>query len=143
MCGSSGHLKAQKATPNTGRPTTCMLFWIGRARLVQRTNLSLRNFVTPNDSLNGLIGLSLNARKFYILHSGQKNNLLVPFCKNNSLERLCTNKVPVIYNSLKDIQKSDHKQSTPQAFYSDCINSYNNFICLRKNCYSCRRQFTW
>ena len=75
--------------------------------------------------------------------SGQKNNLLVPFCKNNSLERLCTNKVPVIYNSLKDIQKSDHKQSTPQAFYSDCINSYNNFICLRKNCYSCRRQFTW
>ena len=41
--------------------------------------------------------------------SGQKNNLLVPFCKNKSLERLCTNQVPVIYNSLKVIQKSQYK----------------------------------
>ena len=75
--------------------------------------------------------------------SGQKSNLLVPFCKNKSMERFCTYQTPLVYNSLKDIKKSCPKQSTPQAFKSFCISSYKNFICLRKNCYSCRKQFTW
>ena len=46
--------------------------------------------------------------------SGQKANLNVPLCKSKSMERLCTSKVPLIYNTLNDIQKSHHKQSIPQ-----------------------------
>ena len=73
--------------------------------------------------------------------AGQKTNLLIPPCKNKTMEKLCTYQVPYIYNSLNNTPKKHFKQSIPQAFFDNCIDNYNNFICHRNNCYACKQKF--
>ena len=74
-----------------------------------------------------------------ITRSSKTTNLVIPFCSQKSQERLCIHQVPFIYNSLNHLTLLDKSANITDLFHSTSIDKYRKFICLKKNCYSCKR----
>ena len=71
--------------------------------------------------------------------SNISTNLVIPFCKLENLKKLCSHQVPYLYNSLNHIQLDTPDISIVEIFKATCYTTYEEFECLRKKCYSCRK----
>ena len=74
-----------------------------------------------------------------ITRSSRTTNLIIPFCPNEGLKRLCIHQVPFTYNSLNHLILSDKKANITERFRSTTIVKYQNFVCQKIKCQTCRK----
>ena len=74
-----------------------------------------------------------------ITRSSRTTNLIIPFCPNEGLKRLCIHQVPFTYNSLNHLILSDKKANITERFRSTTIAKYQNFVCQKIKCQTCRK----